>query len=185
MALLQDGACKGRDTAVTRSQQKYHFYKRYRAEEIMDLYTARFFALFDNACFKCGHIARLDIDHHVPFSQGGRYEEGNLVALCQECNGDKKERMPAEFYTPAELERLAPLLAAQKALFAFRWDWDFWKRDRAGYLASVGLDEATIHRMLFNDDYRGYVGLGDPAQPVATIRVVLDPEGFMAPDRGD
>lgn len=95
MALLHDGACKGRDTAVTRSQQKYHFHKRYRTEEIMDLYKARFFALFDNACFKCGQIARLDIDHHVPFSRGGRYEEGNLVALCQECNGDKKERTPA------------------------------------------------------------------------------------------
>ena len=171
--------------ALTRSQQKYHFYKRYRAEEIIDLYKARFFALFDNACFKCGQIGPLEIDHHIPFSHGGQYEEGNLVALCNECNGDKNERMPNQFYTPAELQRIAPLLAAQKELFAFRWDWDFWKRDRAGYLASVGIEDATIHRMLFDEDYPGYVGLEEPARHAVVIKIDLDPEDFTAPARTD
>jgi hypothetical protein len=165
---------------MSRNQQKYHFYKKFRLEDIILLYRARFIALFDDACFKCGQLGPLQIDHHVPYSRGGSFEEGNLVLLCKECNEEKKERMPEQFYTPSDLRRLAPLLEAQKKLFEFKWDWGFWKRDRAGYLASVGLDGETIHKILYDKNYPYYIGLEEQEQPMATINLNINPDGSLS-----
>ncbi|HSP17639.1 MAG TPA: HNH endonuclease signature motif containing protein [Thermoanaerobaculia bacterium] len=51
----------------------------------------------DFRCRKCGadaasdHHVRLDVDHIIPVSAGGRTEPGNLQTLCSACNGGKGE----------------------------------------------------------------------------------------------
>lgn len=43
-------------------------------------------------CAKCGDRDRLEIDHVVPWSRGGRTVLGNLQILCWLCNGQKGAR---------------------------------------------------------------------------------------------
>ena len=45
-------------------------------------------------CLKCGSTEDLQLDHIIPFSEGGTTEEENLQTLCKLCNlkkGNKKE----------------------------------------------------------------------------------------------
>ena len=42
-------------------------------------------------CRRCGGEANLQIDHIIPFSKGGRTEEGNLQTLCKSCNVSKRD----------------------------------------------------------------------------------------------
>ena len=48
------------------------------------------------ACVKCGKKGRLEVDHRVPFEDGGAmYDFSNLQTLCRFCHRDKTrgERM--------------------------------------------------------------------------------------------
>ncbi|MFX1396160.1 MAG: HNH endonuclease [Promethearchaeota archaeon] len=47
-------------------------------------------------CQICNEIfeeAELEIDHILPYAAGGSNEEYNLMALCQECNGNKTNKL--------------------------------------------------------------------------------------------
>lgn len=89
---------------------------------------------------------------------GGHLIPGNLVALCRRCNEAKLDQAPEQFYTPAELEWLRPLLAQQQSIFEFRFDWDSWNTDRRKYLLSVGVDPDLVHELLFNPDHPDFIG---------------------------
>jgi 5-methylcytosine-specific restriction endonuclease McrA len=41
-------------------------------------------------CVSCGGNKLLEIDHIIPFSLGGKTEEGNLQLLCKDCNLEKR-----------------------------------------------------------------------------------------------
>ena len=43
-------------------------------------------------CMKCGGMDRLELDHVVPVSKGGRHEYENFQTLCKRCNSGKKDR---------------------------------------------------------------------------------------------
>jgi 5-methylcytosine-specific restriction endonuclease McrA len=152
-----------------RRKEKIELFKRFRLRVIEDLYKDKFFALFNHRCFKCGikekphpEIGKppiLCIDHHIPMILGGHLVPGNLVALCRSCNNKKKDKPPEEFYTPEELDKLKPILEKQDSIFEFNFDWKYWNRDREGYLLSLGLNPKRVHKILYNENERDYVGL--------------------------
>jgi len=41
---------------------------------------------FNNKCVHCGSIKKLQIDHIIPVSRGGREDENNMQILCKTCN---------------------------------------------------------------------------------------------------
>lgn len=54
--------------------------------------------LHKNACCAvCGSTDRLQIDHKVPVSKGGRNKLSNLQALCEKCNSRKGTKTMGEF----------------------------------------------------------------------------------------
>lgn len=152
-----------------RRKEKIELFKRFRLRPIEDLYKDKFFALFKNQCFKCGikekpypEIGKppvLCIDHHIPMILGGHLVPGNLVALCRSCNNKKKDKPPEKFYTPEELAKLKPILNMQSDIFNFNFDWNYWNRDREGYLLSLGLDSKRVHEILYDENDRDYIGL--------------------------
>jgi hypothetical protein len=154
-----------------RTSEKRELFKRFRLRAIEDIYKNRFFALFDNRCFKCGKEEKrfqeigstpnLCIDHHVPMALGGHLVPGNLVALCRRCNNVKLDRPPESFYTAAELEKLQPILARQEEVFSFSFDWDAWHDERREYLLRVGVDAALVTELLFNPCHPDFVGTAE------------------------
>ena len=49
-------------------------------------------------CCGCDDVDLLEIDHIVPFSQGGPDDETNLQVLCRDCNSDKGKYQHGEIY---------------------------------------------------------------------------------------
>ncbi len=67
--------------------------------------------LFSNMCARCNRFNDLVIDHHYPLSLGHILERDNAVLLCKICNGNKNNKLPDEFYTKQELDRIEYILA--------------------------------------------------------------------------
>ena len=49
------------------------------------------------ACFYCGQLGRLTIEHLIPVSRGGRDSIGNYVLACHSCNASKGNRTVMEY----------------------------------------------------------------------------------------
>ena len=89
--------------------------QRYRALKKSDvnltpLQIQNLFTKFKNKCFNCGSTDRLELDHHIPLSKGGKLIEGNVVILCKSCNSGKRDLLPEDFYTEEQLQQLSTLL---------------------------------------------------------------------------
>lgn len=160
--------------------EKRTFFSRFRLRVIEELYKKKFFSLFDNRCFRCGVYEAptwvwapsiLCMDHHVPFSAGGRFEAGNLASLCRSCNSKKQDKDPAIFYPPALLRELQPLLNAQTALFAFEWDAGKWLADPPAYLAAIGVPADQIYSTFHDEHFHGYIHPDDIAPHVFCITI--------------
>ena len=41
---------------------------------------------YRHRCANCGATERLEIDHIIPLSRGGRHDEDNFQVLCKRCN---------------------------------------------------------------------------------------------------
>ncbi len=48
-------------------------------------------------CRKCRRAIKLEMDHIVPVSKGGKTEESNLQTLCQPCNRAKSRKLVPRF----------------------------------------------------------------------------------------
>jgi 5-methylcytosine-specific restriction endonuclease McrA len=48
--------------------------------------------LYRQPCFICGSRERIEADHIIPISKGGRHSVGNLLALCRNCNAKKSDK---------------------------------------------------------------------------------------------
>lgn len=151
-----------------RQKEKRLLYMGFRFRALERLCKSRFFALFDNKCFKCGtpelplSVGRppvLCMDHHIPMVLGGRLEPGNIVSLCRHCNEGKLDQPPEQFYSHQELERLKPIFAQQAALFTFTFDDEAWRKDPAAYLVSLGLDVGLVDQLLHDELHPDYIGL--------------------------
>ena len=152
-----------------RKKEKRQLFDRFAVRAVEVIYKEKFFALFDNRCFKCGQpetyrpgavgVKLLCIDHHVPMALGGHLVPGNLVSLCRACNGRKLDQAPEAFYTPDELKRLAPVLERQHVLFDFRFDWDAWHDDPYGYLLGLGVESALVNALLHDENHPDFMGM--------------------------
>ena len=48
---------------------------------------------YGNKCCYCGSENKLEIDHIIPISKGGREDERNMQVLCKRCNISKGNRI--------------------------------------------------------------------------------------------
>jgi HNH endonuclease len=48
-------------------------------------------------CRKCSRSIKLEMDHIVPVSKGGKTEESNLQTLCRRCNRTKSRKLVPRF----------------------------------------------------------------------------------------
>ncbi|MCG6170143.1 HNH endonuclease [Leptospira sp. FAT2] len=140
-----------------RRKEKSELFKRFRLRVIINHYKQKFFECFDNQCFKCKKEKHLVIDHHIPMSLGGHLIPGNLVALCRKCNGQKWDNPPEKFYSRKELQELQQFLIKEKEVFEFEFNWDFWNKDREGYLISLGIDRKLVHQVLNDKNHVDYI----------------------------
>lgn len=63
--------------------------------------------LFSHSCFNCGSKTELTVDHHYPLSSNNPLELDNAVILCQSCNSKKYKKLPENYYSEKELEKLS------------------------------------------------------------------------------
>ena len=58
----------------------------------------RIFKRDNFTCFYCGQIGgKLECDHYIPVSLGGKSDDSNLVTACKRCNRAKSNKMPEVF----------------------------------------------------------------------------------------
>ena len=64
------------------------------------------FEVFEySTCLYCGkEDQKLEMDHFIPVSKGGRTEVGNLVPCCITCNRSKSTKMPDEWIHPRRID---------------------------------------------------------------------------------
>lgn len=129
------------------------FLERYRYEVIWNHYRNKLITLFQGRCFACGSPDYLQLDHHVPFSKGGRREPGNIVMLCYRCNAQKCDCDPSEYYSDDELSFLATLLERQKEVLAFDFQEDRWLADPISYLLEIGISPLLVEEISTNPDH--------------------------------
>jgi 5-methylcytosine-specific restriction endonuclease McrA len=53
--------------------------------------------LYESACFYCQGQQRIEADHLIPVSKGGRHSVGNLVPACRWCNASKGNRLLSDW----------------------------------------------------------------------------------------
>lgn len=87
------------------SQMRYrHTHGRELTDDIFDSFGKR--------CFKCGETFdtanEMNLDHTRPLALLWPLD-GTATALCGDCNSQKRDRSPVDFYTPEELKRLAKI----------------------------------------------------------------------------
>lgn len=164
-----------KEVKAFRNVEKRELFGRFGLAVVEEHAKGKFFSFFGDRCFKCDSPGPLVMDHHVPITLGGHLVPGNLVALCRPCNNGKRDAPPEAFYSPSELDRLAPFLEGQHALFNFSFDRNAWKADRGGYLLSLGIDPALVAEVLGNPEHRFYVPSPDE-RPAVTITVTIDEE---------
>ena len=51
----------------------------------------------NNHCSYCDQIEKLQMDHVIPISRGGKHERGNILPVCLRCNASKRERLISEW----------------------------------------------------------------------------------------
>ena len=67
---------------------------RRRGLESLDKYLVtnkEFNKVKSSACFACGSIENITVDHIIPLVRGGGHKIGNLMSLCQRCNSSKNK----------------------------------------------------------------------------------------------
>lgn len=172
---------------LTRSNDVSGFRRRFRPDILYYQFKLNFFSLFDNKCFKCKKFATWDmypdsdemmgsllrqkqlvIDHHIALENGGSYQPGNLVSLCQRCNGRKRTMRPEDFYDDQELVKLEPYLIVQSDIFPPEgkyWGWKKYEQFIDGdmdvkrtMLIGENIDPGLIEICLTNPNHYYYCG---------------------------
>jgi hypothetical protein len=84
---------------------------RYRHQHGTEL-TDDIFEKFGRKCFRCDaefdSPNEMDLDHTRPLALLWPLD-GTATALCGDCNSEKRDRSPVDFYTPAELVELSKI----------------------------------------------------------------------------
>lgn len=58
---------------------------------------------FGHKCVYCGSAKRIEMDHVIPISKGGKHIAGNVVPACRSCNSSKGNRLPPKPIQPLML----------------------------------------------------------------------------------
>lgn len=53
---------------------------------------------FNNSCAYCGKKRKLEQDHFIPLSKGGKYSRDNIIPACKRCNCSKSNKDFKEWY---------------------------------------------------------------------------------------
>lgn len=53
--------------------------------------------IYSSPCYYCGGLDRIEADHIIPVSKGGRHSVGNLVPACRWCNASKGNRLLSDW----------------------------------------------------------------------------------------
>ena len=64
------------------------------------------FQLFNHQCIRCESDEHLEIDHFKPLSRGFAISIQNAIVLCRTCNRQKYNKMPEDFFTSEEMDRI-------------------------------------------------------------------------------
>ena len=62
--------------------------------------------LFGYKCCRCASVDSLEIDHLYPLSLGHPLTKGNAIVLCRSCNRKKYNKLPENFFTQEELDKI-------------------------------------------------------------------------------
>ena len=75
------------------SQRRYALKSK---AETKDVTAKDLHRILASSCVACGE-ERVELDHIIPLSRGGRHSVGNLQPLCRGCNGSKKDLLMVEW----------------------------------------------------------------------------------------
>ncbi|MCK9987961.1 MAG: hypothetical protein AzoDbin1_04433 [Azoarcus sp.] len=169
-----------------RKKDKADLFRRFKAPVIAEIAKRRLFDLFDRRCFHCGTTFRLQLDHHVPQYLGGRLVPGNVVILCANCNSDKRDRHPNEFYSHEQLQALEKLLNAELEIFDFQFDWIRWNGHRDQYLLALGASPEFVREVMTDETSPFFSGprAESDSEHNLVISITLD-DVLRASDRGN
>lgn len=79
-----------RYNADGRSSEQYHKHRaRAHCSEAFHVTRRDLDRLRSGACYHCGSVADIVMDHVVPLARGGTHGIGNLAPMCADCNGSK------------------------------------------------------------------------------------------------
>lgn len=67
---------------------------------------------FAYCCAYCLQCGSLTMDHFIPLTRGGGTVMGNIVPACSPCNSSKQNKMPSDWCTPEQLERVTGILGS-------------------------------------------------------------------------
>ena len=101
------------------------------------------FSKFQNKCFKCDkHLdikkkGTYEIDHTLPHSLWWGYSTEDATLLCYDCNQEKTDKWPKDFYTKKELKKLSEMTG---------WDFDLLN-------GKPQMCKENVNRFLKNQDY--------------------------------
>ena len=88
-----------REVSQTRKASKNQSKSKIKQKRTRHISTTVRYAVLNrdnNRCLACGATAKetqLQVDHIIPFSQGGSNEIDNLQTLCVDCNRGKSDRI--------------------------------------------------------------------------------------------
>lgn len=63
-----------------------------------DIVRKRILEKFKYKCNHCGAVDKLEVDHIIPLSKGGRHDEDNMQILCKTCNLKKRNHIDYSQY---------------------------------------------------------------------------------------
>jgi 5-methylcytosine-specific restriction endonuclease McrA len=71
--------------------------KRIAENGVYKILNKELLFIYASNCFYCGSNKKIEMDHVIPVSRGGRHSIGNLVAACKKCNISKSNKLVMEW----------------------------------------------------------------------------------------
>ena len=85
---------RNKESYVKRALRRNQALRSAEQRVILDRERAR---IYSSPCAACGNRDRIELDHIIPISRGGRHSIGNVQPLCRSCNASKGAKLLAEW----------------------------------------------------------------------------------------
>lgn len=85
---------RGRLVCIRESPRPGAYARRFSREvtKVRPIVRKRILERHGSICAHCGTTEKLEIDHIIPLSKGGREDEDNMQVLCRKCNREKSNK---------------------------------------------------------------------------------------------